>query len=92
MQRREFIRLFGSAAAAWPLGARAQQPNKVWRIGMLETVAAPLKAADFDAFRSGLEALGYVEGRDFKIEYRSVDGHPDRFRSLRRSLSVRTSI
>ena len=49
---------------------------------MLETVAAPLKAADFDAFRSGLEALGYVETRDLKIEYRSADGHPDRFPTL----------
>ena len=57
-------------------GVQAQQPNKVWRIGMLYTVAAPLKAADFDAFRSGLEALGYLEGRDFKIDYRSVDLWP----------------
>ena len=71
---------------AWPLGVQAQQPNKVWRIGMLETVAAPLKAADFDAFRSGLEALGYLEGRDFKIDYRSVDGHPDRFPKLAQDL------
>ena len=85
MTRRRFISLLGGAVA-WPLGARAQQPNKVWRIGMLETVAAPLKAADFDAFRSGLEALGYLDGRDFKIDYRSVDGHPDRFPKLAQEL------
>ena len=70
MQRRDFIRIFGSAALAWPLGAYAQQPKKIWRIGMLETIAAPLKTADYDAFIAGLEALGYAEARDFKVEYR----------------------
>jgi len=49
---------------------------------MLETIAAPLKTADYDAFLAGLEALGYGEARDFKIEYRSADGHPDRFPKL----------
>ena len=86
VRRREFITLLTGAVATWPLGVRAQQPNKVWRIGMLETVAAPLKAADFDAFRSGLEILGYLEGRDYKIDYRSVDGHPDRFPKFAREL------
>jgi putative ABC transport system substrate-binding protein len=86
MRRREFIALLGGATAAWPLAARAQQLNKVWRIGMLETVAAPLKAAEFEAFRSGLEGLGYVEPRDVKIEYRSADGHPDRFTTLAQEL------
>jgi hypothetical protein len=52
----------------------------------LETVAAPLKTADYDAFLTGMEALGYVEGRDFKVEYRSVDGHPDRFPKLAQEL------
>ena len=74
MRRREFISLLGTAVAAGPLSAYAQQPKKVWRIGMLETVAALLKAADYDAFLAGLEALGYAEARDFKIEYRSADG------------------
>ncbi|HEY3225069.1 MAG TPA: hypothetical protein VGJ76_15040 [Pseudolabrys sp.] len=53
---------------------------------MLETVAAPLKTADYDAFLAGMEALGYVEARDFKIECRSVDGHPDRFPKLAQEL------
>jgi putative tryptophan/tyrosine transport system substrate-binding protein len=79
MQRRQFIGIIASAAAAWPVGAYAQQPKKIWRIGMLETVAAALKTADYEAFLAGMESLGYVEGRDFKIEYRSADGHPDRF-------------
>ena len=86
MRRREFISLLGSAVAAWPLGAYAQEPKKVWRIGMLETVAAPLKTADYDAFLAGLEALGYAEARDFKIDYRSADGNPDRFPKLAQDL------
>jgi putative tryptophan/tyrosine transport system substrate-binding protein len=86
MQRRDFIRILGSAAVAWPLGAYAQQPKKIWRIGMLETIAAPLKTADYDAFLAGMESLGYAEARDFKIEYRSADGHPDRFPKLAQDL------
>src|SRR5262245_25134434 len=86
MQRREFIRILAGAGAAWPLGAYGQQPKKIWRIGMLETVAAPLKTVDYEAFLAALEGLGYAEGRDFKIEYRSVDGHPDRFPKLAQEL------
>jgi ABC-type uncharacterized transport system substrate-binding protein len=86
LQRRDFIRIIAGAAAAWPLGAYAQQPKKIWRIGMLETVAAALKTADYEGFLAGMESLGYVEGRDFKIEYRSVDGHPDRFPKLAQEL------
>jgi ABC-type uncharacterized transport system substrate-binding protein len=86
MQRRQFIGIIAGAAAAWPVGVYAQQPKKIWRIGMLETVAAALKTADYEAFLAGMESLGYVEGRDFKIEYRSADGHPDRFPKLAQEL------
>jgi putative tryptophan/tyrosine transport system substrate-binding protein len=86
MQRRQFIGIIASAAAAYPVGVYAQQPKKIWRIGMLETVAAALKTADYEAFLAGMESLGYVEGRDFKIEYRSADGHPDRFPKLAQEL------
>ena len=86
MQRRQFIGIIAGAAAAWPVGVYAQQSKKIWRIGMLETVAAALKTPDYEAFLAGMESLGYVEGRDFKIEYRSADGHPDRFPKLAQEL------
>src|SRR6185295_2269824 len=81
MKRREFIIVLG-AAAAWPLTARAQQPAKRYRIGMLETISPALNAAQLDAFRNGLRELGYVEGQRYTIEYRSADGLADRFPNL----------
>jgi DNA-binding transcriptional LysR family regulator len=83
MRRREFITLFGGAAAcaSWPLVARAQ-PGKVWRIGMLDTTSAQLNAPNLDAFRQGLRQLGYVEGQNPAIDYRSADGHLDRIPPL----------
>ncbi len=65
-----------------PLGAGAQQTGKVYRIGVLETLSATLNTANLDAFRQGLRELGYVEGRDFVIEYRSADGRPESFPGL----------
>ena len=81
MRRREFITLLGGAAA-WPLVARAQQPERVRRIGVLETVSVTLNAANYDALRQGLRELGYVEGRNLVIEYRSADGLTGRFPDL----------
>jgi TolB-like protein len=82
VKRRAFITLLGGAAAAWPLAARAQQPAKRYRIGMLETVSPALNAAQLDAFRSGLRELGYVEGQTYAMEYRSADGYANRFPEL----------
>ena len=82
LKRRKFITLLGSAAVAWPVAARAQQPAKRYRIGMLETISPALNAAHLDAFREGLRQLGYVEGKNYVIEYRSADGRADRFPSL----------
>jgi putative ABC transport system substrate-binding protein len=79
MRRRDFLTLLGGAAALWPLAARAQSPGKVWRIGVLETTSMSLNAANLDAFRQGLRELGYVEGRNIIIEYRSADGRAERF-------------
>ena len=54
--RRKFLATLGGAAA-WPLAARAQQPGRVWRIGMLETTSMALNAANFEAFRQSLRDL-----------------------------------
>jgi putative tryptophan/tyrosine transport system substrate-binding protein len=81
MNRRAFITLLGGAAAAWPLAARAQQP-KVWRIGMLETISADQNAANLGAFQQSMRHLGYVEGQNLVIEYRSADGDAKRFPGL----------
>src|SRR3954447_24957333 len=71
MQRREFITLAGGAAAAWPLAAYAQQPERSARIGYLSIAAA---AQYDDAFRAGLRDFGYVEGKNIHVEYRAAEG------------------
>jgi putative ABC transport system substrate-binding protein len=82
MRRREVILLLGGAVP-WALGASAQQPRAgVHRIGMLETVSLALNAANLDAFRKGLRDLGYYEGQNYVIEYRSADGDAERFPEL----------
>jgi putative ABC transport system substrate-binding protein len=87
MQRREFITLFGGAAVAWPLVARAQQPSaKVFRIGFLGSATADNLPKRPEAFRAGLRDLGYQEGRDFVIEYRWADGNYDRLPALSMSM------
>ena len=82
MRRREFLAGFGCAATAWPLAARAQQAEKIYRIGILEPVPAAKNAANLEALRKGLRDLGYVEGRNLVIEYRSADGRAERFPEL----------
>src|SRR3989454_10160504 len=82
MDRRTFV----GGVAGWllvaPLAARAQQVAKVYRIGILETIPATRNATNLDALRKGLRDLGYVEGRNLVIEYRSADGRPERFPDL----------
>jgi putative tryptophan/tyrosine transport system substrate-binding protein len=82
MKRRDFITLLGSAAATWPLAARAQQSGRIYRIGVLETSPAASNAANFDALRKGLRELGYVEGQNLVLDYRSADGRPERYPQL----------
>jgi putative tryptophan/tyrosine transport system substrate-binding protein len=85
MRRREFNTLLGglaTALGAWPLPLSAQQGGKVWRIGLLETISPELNATNFDALRTGLRSAGYVEGQNLIIEYRSADGHAERFAEL----------
>jgi putative ABC transport system substrate-binding protein len=80
--RREFITLIGGVAGAWPLAARAQPSEKLYRVGMLERTSIPINAANLDGFRQGLRERGYVEGKNYVIDYRSADGHDDRFPGL----------
>jgi putative ABC transport system substrate-binding protein len=82
MRRREFITLFGGAAAAWPLAAHAQQGERVRRIGVLMNVAAddPEAQARNVAFLQGLHELGWTEGRNVRIDYRWAAGDADRLR------------
>ena len=82
MDRRTFIRHVAGSFLAAPLAARAQQAGKVYRIGMLETIPAAQNAANLDALRKGLRDLGYVEGRNLVIDYRSADGRAERFPDL----------
>ncbi len=67
---------------AAPLAARAQPVGKVYRIGILEAIPAARNAANLDALRKGLRDLGYIEGRNLIIEYRSADGRAERFPDL----------
>jgi len=80
MRRREFISLIISAMA-WPFAARGQA-GKVYRIGVLEPTPAVQNATNFNALRDGLRKLGYVEGQNLVIEYRSADGRAERFPDL----------
>jgi putative ABC transport system substrate-binding protein len=72
LKRRDFITLLGGAAAAWPLGARAQQGDRMRRIGVLMNLAAddPEGQARLTAFAQGLQQLGWTDGRNVRIDYR----------------------
>src|SRR5665811_986972 len=78
MQRREFITLIGGAAATWPLAARAQQPGRMRRIGVL--MGGEENVARATAFRNSLQRLGWFEGQNFQIEYRWTGSQPDLIR------------
>ena len=84
MRRREFIAGLGGTAAI-PFAARAQQP-KVTRIGFLRYASPHEK--QFNAFRDGLRALGYIEGQNIVIEQRYAAGALQRLGPLPRSWSV----
>ena len=90
MNRREFITLLGGAAAAWPLAARAQQRERMRRVGVLMNIAAddadaPVRVA---AFAQGLQELGWTIGRNLRIEYRWSAGEADRIRRYAAEISA----
>jgi ABC-type uncharacterized transport system substrate-binding protein len=82
IQRREFIVTLGGAAAAWPLAARAQPDGRMRRIGVLMNLPSddPEGMARLAAFLQGLQELGWVVGRNVRIDYRWSTGDADRIR------------
>src|SRR6266436_5176484 len=79
IRRREFIfTLGGSAAAGWPLAARAQQAGKLPTIGFLGANTASAQRQWTDAFVQRLRELGWIEGRNIAIEYRWLEGRTER--------------
>jgi putative tryptophan/tyrosine transport system substrate-binding protein len=78
MRRREFIALLGGAAADWPLAARAQQSDRMRRIGVLNGQATndPDAQANIAAFLRGLQQLGWTDGRNVRIDHRWAAGNP----------------
>jgi putative tryptophan/tyrosine transport system substrate-binding protein len=80
--RRRFIFALGGAAAAWPLAARAQQPKRMRRIGVLMTFAAddPEGQARLGAFVQGLQEVGWADGRNVEIDTRWAAGDAGQFR------------
>ena len=90
MKRRDFITLLGGAAAAWPLAARAQQRDQPARVGILTLGGASANPL-FAAFRQEMHGLGYVEGRNLVLEFRSAADDPKRLPELAAEL-VRLSV
>src|ERR671924_499886 len=76
VRRREFITLLGGAAAAWPMAGRAQQPERMRRVAVLMNNAEddPEGQARAAAFRQGLQALGWTEGKNLRITWHWTAG------------------
>src|SRR4051812_7053679 len=88
MKRREFITLLGGAAAAWPFAARAQQGERVRRIGVLIGFAEsdPSVRTWLAAFRGALAKLGWTEGSNLRIELRWAGDDPDSMKTFAKEL------
>src|SRR6516165_7368443 len=86
--RREFITLLGGAAAAWPLAARAQQGGRVRRVGWLASSDEndPVAKTSIAAFTHALAELGWIDGRNLRMELRWYGGDINRMRALAQEL------
>ena len=82
MRRRTLLSVIALGSLGVHCAVLAQVGAKAWRIGILESIPVRDNAANLAALRRGLQALGYVEGRNLVIEYRSSDGQSDRFPAL----------
>jgi putative tryptophan/tyrosine transport system substrate-binding protein len=86
MQRRDFFTLLGvgAAAIAWPLAARAQQPERVRRIGVLYSLAQndPESVSRRAALERGLNELGWIDGGNVRIDYRWAENDPELIRKF----------
>ena len=81
--RRELLAALGGAAAAWPLAARAQQPDRIRRVGVLMPLAEndPDAQGNVTAFREALQKLGWTDGRNLRIDYRWGGADSERVRT-----------
>jgi putative tryptophan/tyrosine transport system substrate-binding protein len=89
MRRREFIGLVSGAAVAWPCAAGGQQPAKTPRVGFILTSIPVTQVASHPrprAFTEGLRALGYVDGKNLILEWRSADARFERYPEIIREL------
>jgi ABC-type uncharacterized transport system substrate-binding protein len=88
MGRREFVALLGGAAAAWPVAARAQQAERVRRMGVLLgwTPGTPQSGPFLAAFTRALQELGWVEGRNVRIDYRWAGSDADQITAFAKEL------
>lgn len=82
MKRREFIKLFGGAAAASPLNAAWAQRTQLSEIGFISGLAPEIEEPFLSGFRRGLMEVGYTEGQNVAVEYRSTHSHFDQLPAL----------
>src|SRR4051794_2735151 len=82
MRRREFVSLFGGAAAAWPIAVQAQQMGNLPTIGFLGASTPSAWVQWTAAFLQRLRQLGWTEGRTVAIEYRWAEGHSERYADI----------
>jgi putative ABC transport system substrate-binding protein len=80
MKRRQFITLFGTAMAVWPLAARTQEAMPV--IGLLSTFSSTAAGSNLGGLKQGLNETGYSENQNVAIEYRWAEGHYDRLPAM----------
>src|SRR5262249_24461553 len=90
LRRRDFITLFGGAAA-WPLAARGQQPARMWRIGFLHFGSPGPFVSQVAAFEQGLKEAGYVGGENVAIEYLWAENQRDRLPAVAADLACHAS-